>query len=81
MDDNERRELAKLWIWKRGFTFADEWLWYCVLIWLWRSRAPRWLLALILGYGGLATLTSYKNLEVLENRLGIRGWFFWPICR
>jgi hypothetical protein len=66
-----------LYIVKRAFVAADEWLFYAVLIYLYQRKFPLWITMTAAVYGTLATVTHYKNLEIIERQLGICGHLLW----
>jgi hypothetical protein len=73
---------------KRFFCFLDEWLFYCVLIYLWLFTDINILLFFgIMIYGTCAIITTYKNMAIIEKSLNINNeysnntWLLWPFLK
>lgn len=74
-----RSQLVKIYLVKKLFTSIDEWLFYFTLIYLWRRKYPKWMIILTAIYGGLGVITGYKNLEIIESKIGIHSWLLYPL--
>lgn len=77
----DRDALIRLYAFKRALIAVDEWALYLILMYLYKRRFPAPIIVFAVVYGALATITNYKNLEIIERKLGICGWFLWPISR
>ena len=73
--------LVEMYKWKRAFCALDEWLSYGLLLLLF---AYQWYytLAIVLPLVCCGLITSYLNLDEIEEEMGyIRGVYtFWPFC-
>lgn len=69
---------------RRTFIFLDEWAFYIILAWLYKKRYPFWILIPVLLFGTGALITSYKNLDIVEEPLlrdrSRRTWLYWPFA-
>lgn len=75
-------KLDKLYAIKRTFTFLDEWLFYCVLIYMYKTNMPIYIPIITGVYGIMATTTSYLNLTDIEEKMGVKhSWMLWPFFR
>lgn len=63
------KDLITLYRYKRSFLMIDEWGLYFLLIGLFYTGFPMWLISSILLYGGVAIYTSYKNLDKIEQQI------------
>lgn len=52
---------------KRVFVFLDEWLFYILLIYLWKTNEMFWF-AVAAGLGTCFVIAGYKGLWELEDR-------------
>lgn len=66
--DNNKSYLIYFYLIKRLFLFFDEWLFYYILYKLYNEHLyiP---FVIVLGYGTLCIYTSYKNIDLLENKI------------
>lgn len=72
--------MLRLYRLKRGYLFFDEWGFYLMLLLLHMLKVSPYLQLIIAIYGIGAINTSYRNLALIEDKLGIpRGWQYWPI--
>jgi hypothetical protein len=63
------KELITFYRYKRTFLLIDEWGLYFLLIGLFYTGFPMWLISSIMLYGGSAVYTSYKNLDKIEQQI------------
>jgi hypothetical protein len=63
------KDLITLYRYKRTFLMIDEWGLYFLLIGLFYTGFPMWLISSILFYGATAIYTSYKNLDKIEQQI------------
>jgi hypothetical protein len=61
------KDIITLYKYKRIFLMIDEWGFYFLLLGLFYTGFPFWLISSILFYGGVAIYTSYKNLDKIES--------------
>jgi len=73
------KSLVVVWKWRRVFTAVDEWLFYVVLLYMYRTGHPWWLVAGVFGFGSLALVTGYRNLTRVEQAMGLSMETFWPV--
>lgn len=79
-----KRLLLEMYAIKRRYLFLDEWGFYLIMCMMYVLNIPITWIYLVMIYGGLAIITSYKNIELIENAIfdgRCTGWLLWPIMR
>jgi hypothetical protein len=64
-----RKDLILFYRTKRFFLFMDEWLFYFLLVFMYHYGFTFFLILPIMIYGSIGIYTSYKNLDLIENKI------------
>jgi hypothetical protein len=74
---NDKLALYKI---KRFYCFMDEWLFYFLLVVLYKLDVSLYIYTFIVLFGSSTIITCYKNLDIIEKKIfNEKQWFLWPI--